>query len=245
MLLSKDLKFDFSSRPISQLLKDELTAIKNDKPYKMLDLGCGDGIMIYDLQRLQLLKKNIKLTAVDILFENINLAKKRKLKAQFLVADAENLSFKRNSFDFIYSWMVLEHVSSPEKMTREIVRILKKNARCYIATVIRKKWALYLYRKNGHFTLDPTHVHEFSSQKELHMLLKRNGLIIKSTNIKQCKYSLVELQIKLMIKLGIIKPSIKNRQLFVNNRLLRFIKENLQIPIPGFQIIEVVCEKAV
>lgn len=243
MLLDKNLKFDFSARSISTLLTNELSKLNDNKFYRILDVGCGDGVMIYDLERQSLLKKNFNLTAIDILPDNIKLAKKRKLNANFLVADAEQLPYKRGSFDFVYTWMVLEHVPSPRRMVLEIARVLKKNARCYIATVIRKKWAIYIYRKDGHFTLDPTHIHEFESKEELCNILKKNGLKINLMQSKQCKYSLTELQLKLMLKLGIIKPSIENRQLFVNNQFLEFIKKNSQIPIPGFQIIEAVCEK--
>lgn len=243
MLLNNYAKFDFSSRPIRTLLAQELNRLTQNRPYEILDLGCGDGVMIDDLKRQSLLRKNFNLTAIDILPENIRLAKKRKIKAEFLVADAESLPFKKNSFDFIYAWMVLEHVLSPQNMIQEIVRVLKTKGRCYIATVIRKKWAVYIYRKNGNFTLDPTHVYEFKSKEELYDLLRKNGLKVNLMQLEQCKYSLIELQIKLMLKLGIIKPSIENRQLFVNNQFLEFIKKNFQIPIPGFQIVEAVCEK--
>ena len=190
MLLDKDLKFDFTSRPINSLLANELNNLIKSKVYNILDIGCGDGVMIYDLERQTLLKKNFNLTAIDILPENIKLAKKRKLKANFLVADAEHLPFRKNSFDFVYAWMVLEHVTSPQRMVQEIVRVLRKNARCYIATIIRKKWAMYIYRRDGHFTLDPTHIHEFKSKNELYNLLKKNGLKVNLMQLQQCKYSL-------------------------------------------------------
>lgn len=243
MLLDKNIKFDFISRPISNLLANELKRLLKKMRYYILDIGCGDGVMIYDLEKQSLLKKNFDLTAIDILPDNIKLAKKRKLKANFLTADAEHLPFKRNSFDFAYSWMVLEHVSSPQCMAQEIVRVLRRNARCYIATVIRKKVAIYIYRREGHFTLDPTHIHEFKSKEELYSLLKKNGLNVILSKVEPCKYSLLELLVKLAMKLRIIKPSIKNRQLFESNKLLNFIKNKAQIPIPGFQIIEVICEK--
>lgn len=243
MLLDNDLKFDFSSRQISDLLINELEKFKDDRSYEILDLGCGDGVLIDDLQHKSILRKQFHLTAVDISKCNIQLAKKRGLRADFVIADAENLPFKDNFFDFIYSWMALEHVFHPEKMIQEIERVLKGGKTCYISTVIKKKWGIYIYRRNGKFTLDPTHIHEFGSKEELYALFEENGLRIKKFSQEKCMYSLLELLLKLMIKIGVIKPSIENRHLFWKNHFLNFIKKHLQIIIPGFYKISIICEK--
>lgn len=46
----------------------------------------------------------------------------------------EELPFQDNSIDFIYSFEVLEHVRDPQKMLREIYRVLKKDGIAYIST---------------------------------------------------------------------------------------------------------------
>lgn len=50
-------------------------------------------------------------------------------KARLFVADAENLPFKDNTFDFIYSWGVLHHTPNYQKAIREIHRVLKPDGK--------------------------------------------------------------------------------------------------------------------
>lgn len=241
MLLTYTSKFDFSARPVHHLLVTELKRLNARKTYQILDLGCGDGVMIDDLHRLHLLKKNLKVTAVDISEDNIRIAKKRGLKAKFLVANAEGLPFKKDSFDVIYSWMVLEHVSQPDNMLKEIKRTLKKDGVCYLSTVMKKKWSVYFYRRNGKFCLDPTHVHEFESKEELYDLFQKSGLTIHEFEVSNCTYSLFELMMKLLIKIHFVRPTIETRLLFSKNSLLNVIKEKTKIPIPGFYIVNIIC----
>lgn len=47
------------------------------------------------------------------------------LKANVKVDNAENLSFKDNQFDAIYSWGVLHHSTNTEKCFEEVYRVLK------------------------------------------------------------------------------------------------------------------------
>ena len=47
------------------------------------------------------------------------------LKANVKVDNAENLSFKDNQFDAVYSWGVLHHSSNTEKCFEEIYRVLR------------------------------------------------------------------------------------------------------------------------
>lgn len=49
-------------------------------------------------------------------------------------AGAESLPFSDNTFDFIYSFEVMEHVMDPKKMLEEIYRVLKPGGLSYITT---------------------------------------------------------------------------------------------------------------
>ena len=91
---------------------------------KLLEIGCGMGT---DL--LQLARRDLLVTGVDLTEEGIKLAKKRfeiyGLPAELKVDDAENLSFAEDSFDVVYSFGVLHHTPDTQKSINEVYRVLK------------------------------------------------------------------------------------------------------------------------
>ncbi len=93
---------------------------------KVLDIGCGEGTRLsYLINESNGIKKGF---GIDISKTAILLAKKNYPYLEFIKSDIEKIPFKNNSFDFIYSAYVLEHVSNPEKLISESRRLLKKNA---------------------------------------------------------------------------------------------------------------------
>ena len=102
---------------------------------RILDFGCGWGT---DL--IFCLKKCYDAFGVDISWEK---AKFHTLRVQrrnypkfwierFILSQGENLPFKSESFDLVYSNQVIEHVKDPEKCISEIFRVLKKGGILYI-----------------------------------------------------------------------------------------------------------------
>jgi ubiquinone/menaquinone biosynthesis C-methylase UbiE len=69
------------------------------------------------------------LTGIDLTERAVQHTKSRfsslGLKANVKVDNAENLSFKDDQFDAIYSWGVLHHSTNPEKCFDEVYRVLK------------------------------------------------------------------------------------------------------------------------
>lgn len=102
---------------------------------RILDFGCGWGT---DL--IFCLKKGYDAFGIDISWEK---AKFHTLRVQrrnypkfwierFILSRGENLPFKSESFDLVYSNQVIEHVKDPEKCISEIFRVLKKGGILYI-----------------------------------------------------------------------------------------------------------------
>jgi len=102
---------------------------------RILDFGCGWGT---DL--IFCLKKGYDAFGIDISWEK---AKFHTLRVQrrnypkfwierFILSQGENLPFKSESFDLVYSNQVIEHVKDPEKCISEIFRVLKKGGILYI-----------------------------------------------------------------------------------------------------------------
>lgn len=68
----------------------------------------------------------------------------RGLSSNIMVMDAENLQFKDNSFDYIWSWGVIHHSENIESVVKEIVRVLKPGGS--FRGMIYNKHSLAVYR---------------------------------------------------------------------------------------------------
>lgn len=90
----------------------------------ILDLGCGEG------SRLNLLKdKNKKLVGIDISEQGIRMARTQYKDIEFFSGDLEELPFKTQEFDLVFSAFVLEHLTNPAKVLDEALRVLKKGGK--------------------------------------------------------------------------------------------------------------------
>ena len=106
---------------------------KNIRGKIVLDLGCGFGASTVILSKFAK-----KIFAIDLTFPAIKNAKKNlkinKIKnVNLKQMDAENLDFKNNYFDFVFSWGVIHHSHNPKKILKNIQKKLKK------------KWIMFYY----------------------------------------------------------------------------------------------------
>lgn len=88
---------------------------------KILDVGCSNGT------RLNLLVgKKQKGWGVDVSKTAIKMARNKYPHLHFSLVRGENLPFEDDFFDLVYSAFVLEHVSDPQKVINEAIRVLGK-----------------------------------------------------------------------------------------------------------------------
>ena len=71
------------------------------------------------------LPSKAKKYGVDISSYAVNRAKKKFPKIEFITGDIYKLPFKDETFDLVYSMFVIEHVTEPEKVLVEAIRVLK------------------------------------------------------------------------------------------------------------------------
>ena len=148
--------------------------ILKNKIKSMIDLGCGDGILIHAIKKEF---PKIKVTGIDISPRRIEGLKKKFPKDKFLVKDVCDTGLKEK-FDFVHSSQVLEHVPSDTKMVIEMKRLLKEYGILFCSSVIKKPWAVYKYRNNGKFVLDPTHEKEYKDVKEFLDLFRKDFRLV-------------------------------------------------------------------
>jgi len=109
---------------------------------RVLDAGCGEGVLSYILAR-----SGLEVIGVDISAPNIHnarrFAEELGLRVEFLQADAANLPFSDNSFDVVVSSHVLEHLHDMEKGLRELYRVTRSLALIAMPTCLNPAcWVL-------------------------------------------------------------------------------------------------------
>jgi ubiquinone/menaquinone biosynthesis C-methylase UbiE len=106
-----------------------LTAIGLDKfkNKNVLDLGCGIG-----LDAGQFEKRGNHVTGTDLSSHSLSVAKKRILSGNLVCSDAENLPFRNECFDVVYSFGVLHHVPRINKAIDEIHRVLNHDGKAIV-----------------------------------------------------------------------------------------------------------------
>ena len=108
---------------------------KDIKNLKILDVGCGGGIICEPLARL-----GAKVTGIDFAPNNIKVAKihsnKNKLKIKYIYKDIEKSKIDEK-FDVILMFEVLEHLDNWKKTIKNIKKNLNKNGIIIISTINR------------------------------------------------------------------------------------------------------------
>ncbi len=120
------------------------------KGKKVLDIGCGAG-----WSTEQFVRTGSEVTAIDLTPKAVEITKRRfelyNLPGTILEADAENLPFPDNHFDFVLAWGVLMHTPDTEKAVDEIWRVLKPGGRA-AAMIYNKdsfKWWYFIWFGKG------------------------------------------------------------------------------------------------
>ena len=103
------------------------------KNLKILDIGCGGGLLCEPLNRL-----GAEMTGIDASYNNVEVAKihaeEMNLNIKYEHCSPENLNIK-NEFDVILNMEVVEHVSDVNKFINACSKLIKKNGIMFIATI--------------------------------------------------------------------------------------------------------------
>lgn len=94
---------------------------------KVLMLGCGTGDECKILIEHGANPKNI--VGLDRSQKSIEIAKETYPDIEFVVDDINNLPFLGNYFDFVYSSLSIHYSKTPEKVYKEVYRVLKKDGK--------------------------------------------------------------------------------------------------------------------
>lgn len=103
----------------------------------ILDLGCGKGELLKQIEvKLNSCKidKKFKISGLDISPNMIEKAKNNS-EIEFKVGDSEDIPFAKNTFQVITCLNSFHHYENPEKVLKEIHRVLKNEGKIIIGEI--------------------------------------------------------------------------------------------------------------
>jgi 2-polyprenyl-6-hydroxyphenyl methylase/3-demethylubiquinone-9 3-methyltransferase len=187
--------------------------IKPLNKIKILDIGCGGGLLSEPMKRL-----GANVTGIDASIKNIKIAKlhaqKNKLSINYLCSSPEKFKTKKK-YDVILNMEIVEHVDDLNFFLKSCSKLLKKNGLMFIAT-INKTLKSYMFAIVGaEYILGwlPIGTHEwekFVKPEELKNILKKNNLVL--SNLDGMHFNIVKNEWKISKDLSVnyIAKFIKN-----------------------------------
>ena len=174
------IRLDYIKKSIIKKLKK----VNNDnslKKIKILDIGCGGGLLCEPLSKL-----GAQVVGIDASEKNIKIAKihakKNNLRINYYCASPENF-ISKEKFDVVLNMEIIEHVQNVNLFLKESSKFLKKNGIMFIAT-LNKTLKSYLFAILGaEYLLRwlPIGTHDwnmFVKPEDLEEMCKKNSLVL-------------------------------------------------------------------
>lgn len=143
-------------RNVIFLMKKKISSLKGKK---ILDLGCGDGVLSYMLAKERAIVSGVDSSDVAIAYAK---EKTKKMQIEFRKANVYELPFDDNEFDAVVSSDVIEHLQDVNQYLKEIKRVTKKGGIIVLSTPI----------KLTEEPLDKMHVVEWFTKEYINILSK-------------------------------------------------------------------------
>ncbi len=177
------IRISYIKNNIISSFKLDTSGNKPLKKVKILDIGCGGGLLSEPMSRL-----GAEVIGIDASNKNINVAKlhakKNNLDIKYLCSSPENLNTKIK-FDVILNMEIIEHVEDVKIFLESCSKLLKKNGIMFVAT-LNKTLKSYLFAIIGaEYILRwlPIGTHEwekFVKPEDLTNLLKKYNFSLDS-----------------------------------------------------------------
>lgn len=192
----------------------------NDFSGRLLDIGSGKGNHLVAFHRC-----NFEVDGMDKRKEYIEALKDFNIKECDI--ETECFPYKDNSFDWVFSKSVLEHVVNTDNFLRETLRVMKPGGRAVLMT---PSWeSQYKF-----FWDDYTHVKAFT-RKSLQNALKINGFVnVNCSMFMQLPFIWKHPWMSFLPKMLSILPDSmkwKDNEQSQPNKMIRFSKELMLLAV--------------
>ena len=170
-----------SNNPIQKFLINNfyqslINLAKSLAPKTILDAGCGEG---FTMNRLNKNGIGDKIEGVEYSEDAILLGKKHFPNLIFKKGSVYDLSYKDNSFDLVVCTEVLEHLTDPLKVLKEILRVARYNVLISVPNEPFFMLGNFIRGKNiSRLGNDPGHINHWTIIT-FQNFLKENGVKIK------------------------------------------------------------------
>ena len=178
--LMNPCRLDYIRSQIAAEYERDLTASLPFKGLRILDIGCGGGLLSEPMARL-----GATVVGADAAARNIPVARVHAegsgLQIDYRVTTAEDLAAAGERFDVILNMEVVEHVSDPlayltacqillKDQGLMICSTLNRNAKSFMMAIIGAEWVMRWLPKGTHDWA------KFITPNELYSLIKQAGL---------------------------------------------------------------------
>ena len=157
--------------------------VKPLEKVKILDIGCGGGLLSEPMSRL-----GAEVTGIDASDKNIEIAKfhakKDNLNIKYICASPEKLN-TNTKFDVILNMEIVEHVKNVDFFLQSCSKLLRKNGIMFVATINKTLKSYFFAIIGAEYILRwlPIGTHEwdkFVKPNELVKILKKYDLKLDS-----------------------------------------------------------------
>ena len=142
---------------------------------RLLDVGCGGGVLLSTLNSDWLLKDRYIVQGIDIDEAAVQCA--RNLGVDAHVHDFPNTLFAETEFDVVTMRHSLEHMYSPKAAIQEIYRLLRPGGTIIIEVPNFDSWGRRIFGDRWSGTDAPRHLYHFTLLT-LRQLLESNGFTV-------------------------------------------------------------------
>jgi 2-polyprenyl-6-hydroxyphenyl methylase / 3-demethylubiquinone-9 3-methyltransferase len=150
-------------------------------PCKVLDIGCGAGLLANPLALA-----GHAVTGIDLSSSSLDIAKKgdKTKSVSYLHAKAEELPFAPASFDAVIAMDLLEHVEKPELVIAEAARVLKPGGLFFFHTFNRNflSWLVIIKGVEWCVKNSPKNMHVYNlfiKPKEIRQMCQLRNLSVR------------------------------------------------------------------
>ncbi len=153
------------------------------KDKKILDIGCGGGILSEELSKM-----GARVTGIDSSKKSINIAKKHA-KEQDLEIEYINGSILDESslgdYDCVVCFEMIEHIHEPKKLIKKIGAITQKKSHLFMSTINRNLKSFIFAKIFAEYILNvvPRGTHQYAkfiTPYELNNMLEQHNFNISS-----------------------------------------------------------------
>jgi len=157
----------------------KIMSLIQSKCGKLLDVGCGNGILEYYINHF--CNYNLDIYGFDENKDFIKIAKNNFKNSNYIVSDGnKKFLYDDNSFDIVVCIGLLEHIEKPHNVVKEMLRVMKKDGIGIINTPNAYQFDLYHYLNKP---ILPEGVNCYFTPNILTGLIKKYNGVIKYVNL--------------------------------------------------------------